>query len=395
MHRLNSLHLLVATTLLCTGHIALAQSLDTLPAVAPAVAPVEAPAATSLPEVQVPSVPAQPLPSVEQLAPAEPAAAAVQPLPPVEPLPPEANATVAAPVVDTGLPAVPEQPAPTTVAPPPSVDMSEPFSYGEFPYSLMYSPNQIENMKRVLKTYETKRRLPGAADIEVVEEERPQLVITPEPDAYPVFTLASVVYHARNDWSVWISGMRITPKTNDQTLKVVGIGPDLVRFVWKPEYIMAMKRRAEADMFAKTDPVKHKLTKPNTVVLDTQADQVMFTLKPNQTFAPGYMATFEGRVAAPTLEKIAEPVTAEGGADMPALVGEDAPTDGTVPAEVQRDSLPDSATTGLAGDAIQRMYQKAGGSSAPSAKDSLDTLLKSNEGIKSVTPVRQRQQTNP
>ncbi|PZP86602.1 MAG: hypothetical protein DI582_02360 [Azospirillum brasilense] len=392
MRRLNSLQLLVVTTLLCTGPSAFAQSLDTLPAVAPAVAPGDAPVATSLPEVNVPSVPAQPLPPVEQLAPAEPAAA--QPLPPVEPLPPEANATVAPPV-DTGLPAVPEQPAPATPAPPPSVDMNEPFSYGEFPYSLMYSPNQIENMKRVLKTYETKRRLPGAADIEVVEEERPQLVITPEPDAYPVFTLASIVYRARNDWSVWISGMRITPKTNDQTLKVVGIGPDMVRFVWKPEYVMAMKRRAEADMFAKTDAVKHKLTKPNTAMLDTQADQVMFTLKPNQTFAPGYMATFEGRVAAPTLEKIAEPTTAEQGTDMPALVGETPPTDGAAPTEVQRDSLPDAATTGLAGDAIQRMYQKAGGASAPSAKDSLDTLLKSSEGIKSVTPVRQRQPTNP
>jgi hypothetical protein len=388
--------------LLVSAKIACAQSLDTLPAVAPAVAAPQPPAATALPEIQVPSMPAPAAPAADPLPPVEPlpavaplptdaapAVPAADPLPPVEPLP----------AAETGLPAVPEQPAaPAATAPAAAaqIAMDEPFSYGEFPYSLMFSPDQIENMKRVLRTYETKRRMPGAAEIEVVEEARPEIVLTPEPDAYPVFTLGSIVYRASNDWSVWISGMRITPKTNDQTLKVVGVGPGMVRFVWKPEYIGAMKRRAEAKMFADTETVKHKMTKPNTAMLDTQGDLVMFTLKPNQTFAPGYMATFEGRVAPPALEKIAAPEGAQPGADMPALVGDEAPADAGAPAEVQRDSLPDNATTGLAGDAIQRMYQKAGGASAPSAKDSLDTLLKSSEGIRSVTPVRQRQQpTNP
>lgn len=346
----------------------LAQTLDNLPPVAPLTedasalpAPVTPPLpqASALPDVQVPTVP------------------------------------TVVPADQTMLPIVPSQPAETSFAEvadapslTPTIPLDAPFSYGAFSSTLMFAPSRIEAMKRVLNDYEMKRRMGTAGDIEVVEEQAPPPVIVPEPDAYPVFTLGSIAYRARNDWTVWISGLRITPKTNDQEIRVVAVGPDRARFMWKPNYIDSLKRRVAENKIVNTDAVKHKATRPNTALLDAQTGQVYFSLKPNQSFAPGYMATFEGKIAAPTLEKL-EPLTLQADGDLSKVLGEAGAMNGTAsPQGETRDVLPPSATTGLAGDSIRRMYQKAGGSSVANPQDTLDTLLKNNESVKSIAPPR-------
>lgn len=367
-NHLQMVRLLTTAAIVAMPSVLFAQTLDNLPPVAPLpemaaqppMPPSPAPApqagAMLLPEVEVPSGPAASAPSDQSLLPVVPQ----QP---------------------TEAPAQPAKPAESVT---PSAALDEPFSYGAFPSALMFAPSQIEAMKRVLNDYEMKRRLGTAGDIEVVEEQAPPPVIVPEPDAYPVFTLGSVAYRARNDWTVWVSGLKITPKTNDQEIRVVGVGPGLARLAWKPAYIDTFKRRVAENKLAKADALKHKATRPNTAVLDAQEGKVYFSLKPNQSFVPGYMATFEGKVGSPTLEKM-EPLPVPGAEDVSAIINGDAA------AQAQgetRDVLPPSATTGLAGDSIRRMYQKAGGTSVANPQDTLDTLLKNNQNINAVVPQR-------
>lgn len=250
------------------------------------------------------------------------------------------------------------------------------FSYGNIPYSLMFTPDQIANMKNALATYETVRRTRGSGDILVEEAIAPSGPTVTEPNTYPVFTLASIAYKSKTDWTIWIGGVRITPKTNTQIVHVVSVAPNKATFTWDPEYMSFIVRRAQEHKFAPTDPVKHKLTQPNTAVFDTQARRISFTLKPNQSFSGGHMATFEGRINPPSLEPLT-PLDANG---MPTTTETSGMT-GAVPstgAPVATSPL----TPGLGSDAIARMYKNAGGTeniSPTTPQTTMDNVLQNHQ----------------
>lgn len=288
------------------------------PAVAPAPAVPLTPAA--VPAGAMPAMPVMPVmpvvPSVETTLPdvTVPSVAAPLPVGAVPVAAPAAAATEAAAAPEPELPTIEEEPAGEAVAaatapdPTPQEDPEgADYSYGTANYSLLYTRNQISKMKSVLNIFESRRKR-GDTAIKVVEklelpdEEAPMLV--PEPALYPVFTLKSIVFRNNRDWTVWIGNLRITPKQNDQEVRVIAVGPNIGQFIWKPAYGGAMHQRAAMKGFAKTDNVAHKLTKPNTAAYDDQTDQVSFTLRQNQTFAPAYMATFEGKVAPIQLPKM-------------------------------------------------------------------------------------------
>lgn len=288
-----------------------AAALPSMPAmpVAPNVASPQPPSqisapALELPEVNVPSVPAvEPMP---------------QAVPPAEPV-------ASMPAAEAPAKAAPVEIDPVSYAP---VDPEATYSYGTSDISLLFTPAQTKRMKSMLSMYESARRNNSNVAIEVVEEIASQFAPTPppteEPAMYPVFTLKSIAYRNPTDWTVWIGDLRITPSKNKQEVRVVAVSRDRAQFVWKPAYAQAMQTRNNLKRYAPIDKVKHKMTRPNSAMFDAATGQASFSLLPNQTFAPGYMATFEGKVIPPKLE----PIKDGDGAD-----GADA-ADGTKPEEI-------------------------------------------------------------
>lgn len=347
-------------------------------------------AQTAMPDTpampSTPAMPITPLPPVDAASPVASTPQVTLPTAPVQPAP-------VAPVVEPpkpqtpppeSLPVIPAEPAPAApTAPlvseaPPILPEGE-FSFGTEDYSILFTPAQIANMKDALSAYETNRRT-GAGEIVVAEEiQMPSAVIT-DGTAYPVYTLSSVFYRNGSDWSVWLGSLRITPRTNTNEVRVVAISPNLVRFAWKPSYIDALKLRNEKNLFASTKPVAHKLTKPTTTVFNSKDGEVTFTLRPNQSFVAGYMATFEGRVAAPTLEPVVEkpedvPVTAD---------TMTAPRGGRV---MIRRVNPGN---GLGQGAIDRMYNRVNDATkGASSEQTMDELLKGQQKLDAIVPVRQ------
>lgn len=354
----------------------------TLPAATPQTAimpPAPAtPAPATLPEVQVPAVPAAPA------------------MPPATPMP---QPDVIAPAPDSGLspesgllPAVPAgaatQPgsAPGAAAPAPAVvDLKAPFSFGTNGYSLMFSPSQIDNMKRALSTFEMLSRTGQVnPEIEIIEEQSDTTkALAEEPAEYPVFSLSSIVFRSAGDWTVWISGLRITPKTNEQEVRVIGISAGQAQFSWKPVYNGALKERVQNHLLADPTPLAHKMTKPNTAIFDQQSGQAVFSLRPNQTFVPAYMTTFEGRVP---------------GVTLPALRPENAKTEeptGAVgaPATDQDGALPPGQVLnepGVGNEEIRALYDKAGGSTVNSARSTLESLQSYQKSFQGMTPQKDR-----
>ncbi len=253
--------------------------------------PVASPPPIALPEVSVPTVQAPPAVAVPE--PVAPSAAT-----PALPAIAAASSPEDAEVTDE---------ASTTEAP--LYDAKgEAFSYGTSNLSLLFTPAQMNRMKTVLSIYEAARRNRSDTAIEVIEDAGPIEEAAPdflkEPTSYPVFTLKSIAYRDARDWTVWIGDLRITPRTNTQEVRVIGVNRNLAQFLWKPEYHEALQQRANMKLFAPTVAVKHKMTSPNMAVLDAAAGQVTFTLRPNQSFSAGYMSTFEGKITSPNLPKI-------------------------------------------------------------------------------------------
>lgn len=252
-------------------------SMPAMPAAPNAAAPV------ALPEVNVPTVAA---PEAQVLAPVAPISIMQEP---------PAASPATAPLASE---------APIALSP----ATQSGFSYGAADISLLYTPQQMERMKAVLAVYETARRLRGSTNIEVVEEQVPDMpgVAIEEPETYPVFTLKSIAFRNARDWTVWIGDLRITPTTNNQEVRVLAISPNRAQFLWKPVYAMALQQREALKLFAPLQGVKHKTTRVNTAIFDSASGQVTFTLLPNQAFAPAYMATFEGNIAPVKLSPITD-----------------------------------------------------------------------------------------
>lgn len=311
------------------------------------------------------------------------AAPAASPEPAVPPVAPEAVQPA---------PAAQVEPQANAATPPSN---TAPLSFGDFPYSLMMTAPQAEQLKEALTAYE--HQIAAPVEEEMVVETTPQA--EPEaPATYPVFTLGSVAFRTAGDWTVWINGARITPSTNTQEVRVVAISPQMVRFSWTPSYITALRERYKRDKFADTAPVAHKRTNPNTAMFDVPAGVVYFSLRPNQSFAAGYMATFEGRIASPALEKLVEPTDATAGTkEGEGAAGGNADTGETTTAPSSSNLSPQQQENiqGLGGDTIRRLYEKANGvdqgvsNESKNVQGTVDELLRSQQTISDVTPKRQ------
>src|SRR5690606_8888405 len=54
---------------------------------------------------------------------------------------------------------------------------------------------------------------------------------------YPQFFLDSLVYNSKDDWVMWINGIKITPRSRDnvKNLAIREVGPETVTLEWAPE----------------------------------------------------------------------------------------------------------------------------------------------------------------
>jgi hypothetical protein len=138
---------------------------------------------------------------------------------------------------------------------------------------------------------------------------------------YPQFFLDSLVYYSPSDWLVWLNGEKITPLTprESSNIHIIGITPDKITVEWFP---LEMSRVSEV----------WKKSPNDSITVDLRHGQVIFTLKPNQTFSSYVMRAVEGRVLPKTVDltQMAQPYEfgkGEGEKPADAKPGELAPSD--------------------------------------------------------------------
>ena len=227
-----------------------------------------------------------------------------------------------------GLPATPTNAAPAVPVTPATVGAtigaiindnaasSSPahFSFGDSDVSILFLPAQTQVMKQALTNFES--RPVRATLVEKAKEPTLKLDVVAvepqhvsEPTKYPVFYLSSIVYHGPNDWSLWLSGHKITSAKNATDVTVSGVSADQASFSWTPAYTEAMTLRKQHKTFASTDKVKNRLAAIQSGIYDEKSGKVTFHLKTNQSFVAGYFSTFEGYMESPTLEPALPPGT--------------------------------------------------------------------------------------
>lgn len=256
--------------------------------------------------------------AVSSLSPALAQVPATDALPvlPTVTLPQQPTAVATPPVIrQDGIPALPadaNSAATNGVTPPggtaanaggPAPQETIRYSYGDLDIgSLFYGPAEIKAMKETLRTWENRRDAPVLVEEALPEEVVP--AVPPDAKTYPVFHLSSIVYRNAGDWAVWVNGDKITPKKNTTDVKVLSVSASQASFSWTPSYSAAVTLRQEKKLFAATDPVKHRLTTASALRYDPLMGTAFFSLKPNQSFAAGYMNIFEGSVESPSLAVI-------------------------------------------------------------------------------------------
>ncbi len=292
MHRMKSQSILSFLVLGAMASSAFAQAGGSA---AQALPPLPMPGAVSAPADQSPA-PALPPVSNDGL-PVNPAAVVA----PTTPSPTGTRSSIASAIEAMAQKNI----QPEAEAPQPKV-----YPYGRSNLSVLFLPAQIESMKQAIRSYEDKVKDSNAtAAAPAAPTPVEQAVVIPEPPSYPVFFLASIAFDSPSDWSLWVSGAKITPRKNDTDLSIVRVTPDSVTFSWMPSYNQAIKNRRTQSLFASTEPVKNKLASAQTADMDPITGKVTFTLRQNQSFVVGYFSAFEGFVEAPKLTPITLPTS--------------------------------------------------------------------------------------
>lgn len=177
-------------------------------------------------------------------------------------------------------------------------------SMGDSGISIFFTPTQTQLMQKALTIYESQPVPTAGSKEELALADVPPPVVKPkliDPAVYPIFYLSTIVFRSPSDWSIWVSGHKITSQRNPTTLHVQAIAADHVTFTWSPSFIQALNARRQQHLFADTTTLKDKRITASDVGYDETNGVITFTLRPNQTFSPAYMGIFEGFVANPSL----------------------------------------------------------------------------------------------
>jgi hypothetical protein len=259
-----------------------------------------------------------------------------------------AYAQAPAPIADTAsAPVTASQPAAAEVPSPLSTPAEQPFRQ-----SLFFSADQLRNLNYAVNVY--RKNFQGKTDVDEFDEEDflSKLSNIKEEQQvtrfyqYPQFYLESIVYHAQDNWIVWVNGQKITQSspTEHADLQVESISRDAVVFLWRPT-----DSQKVYDAWVKADHT-------DMVKVMGRGSAVKFSLRPNQTFSSYVMRVLEGKV---------KPVTTDTQAVMtePANPPEDAAPDalqGKTPSgEPASETSSDQGLPGLIG-AYRRLGDTSG-----------------------------------
>ena len=231
-------------------------------------------------------------------------------------------------------------------------------SIGTFGISLMYSDEDINNLKQVLEVFEavkvdtaqTPQGQTQEADLlaELLRASRgadPEAM--PEMVQLPSFYIGTIMIHRPGDWSVWVNGALFNKKKMDNQalgIRIVGVSRDMVTLAWKPSNVAqayqryqdvqkeAASKQAEKKTAAdpSADPAStgtdsanpgvqppgavaelvasagmpftkeksHREVRAASIEFDKEAGEFIVTMRPNQTFIANSMQVMEGRFSA-------------------------------------------------------------------------------------------------
>jgi len=185
---------------------------------------------------------------------------------------------------------------------PPPVAAPKVYSYGDSNLSILFLPDQVTKMKEAIRAFDDTGKVAEAAQ-PVIDTQTAAPIVVPieDPLSLPVFYLASIAYDTPSEWSLWISGYKITSRKNDTDVTVLNVSPGSATFLWTPSFSKALMRRQREKLFAPVDAVKNRLAGLQRASFNEETGAVTFTIKPNQSFAVGYFDIFEGFIDTPTL----------------------------------------------------------------------------------------------
>lgn len=194
--------------------------------------------------------------------------------------------------------------APPDASPEKPIESKKQFSFGSSNLSILFLPTQIERMKIAIRNYESVSHDQAPTPVIKTPVEVTKITTIEEPKSYPVFYLASIVYNKPGDWSLWMSGRKITSRKNETDVSVLSINANSATFLWQPSYSKAVLQRNDEASFVSTDTVKNRLATAQPITLNKDTGSVQFTLRPNQSFSVGYFKIFEGFIDTPVIEPL-------------------------------------------------------------------------------------------
>jgi hypothetical protein len=236
---------------------------------------------------------------------------AIQPVLPDPQLPPGIDA-MQVPAIDPMAPpvaateaekAVASLPAPAPVLPP------EKLSIGLFDLTIMYTSEDINNLKKVLEIFESRRPEQSMADATPADGDllAELLRAAKEGDGaaeeevlvLPSFHLGSIMYRQAGDWSLWVNRQRFTPselEDNANGIRVTSVSRDMATLVWKPTNVVpAFQRRQQLQQNPGVRVNSHREARQSQLEFNEAAGEFTVSLKPNQTFVAESMQIMEGR----------------------------------------------------------------------------------------------------
>ncbi len=213
------------------------------------------------------------------------------------PAPSALPAVMTPPAAPATEPTVPSAPVPAETAP--AIE-PKPYvaSYGDIPTTVLFSDDEITQMKSTLDQIEpllASGQVP-AQQVTVAPVESTEAPVTEALPSleFPAVHVSSVVYRGPRDWMIWMNGKRVTPKRNDGVVRVVGVRPDQVQLSWKPENWM-YRLQVWEDKGEMSPEMKKLQSRTGATYINTAHETVSAIMRPNQTWVTVRPMIVEGK----------------------------------------------------------------------------------------------------
>jgi len=182
-------------------------------------------------------------------------------------------------------------------SPTPTLKNNTSTNYYQIYNSIMFSPKDIEEISKTLPRFkylnEFKQGNDNSLDTQILNQNtvKQKSIFNFEQGSIYIY-LNSIMYVSKNNWSIWISGNKITNLTNDNSeIKVIDIFPSLVKLAWT----------FDLNQWEVINP--NKLIPESNYTINDDKVTLTFSLSPNQSFLPVLNQIIEGKVKETKVEE--------------------------------------------------------------------------------------------